>query len=156
MSGGLTLSLKPREKFLVGGCLLENGPKKSSIKIVDDHVRVLRLSDALHPDEVKTPVTRAYHVAQLILACEVAEQAGKIELLERLEQLRPVFAKTPAAEAMDRAVASAEAGRYHAVLSALKLVIGVEVHLLEHLIMAQQAATRELAEDDLPRAASAR
>lgn len=144
MSGGLTLSLKPREKFLVGGCLVENGPKKSSIKIVDDNVLVLRLSDALHPDEVKTPVTRAYHAAQLILACEVAEEEGKDDLLQRLEELAAVFRRTPVSEELEKAISAAKVGRYHGVLGALKPVIGLEVQLLEGLLMKQLAQTRAL------------
>lgn len=137
MSGGLTLSLKPREKFLVGGCLLENGPKKSSIKIVDDSVFVLRLSDALHPDEVTTPVTRAYHLAQLILACEVAEDEGQPDLLQRLNQLGSVFCRTPEAETIRAAITGALGRRYHAVLTNLKQLRALETEMLSMAMGAQ-------------------
>lgn len=154
--GGLTLSLKPREKFLVGGCLLENGPKKSSIRIPDDSVFVLRLSDALHPDEIRTPVTRAYNCTQMILACEVEEQVGKAELLERLDQLRTVFTETPAAEALEKALNAVQQRRYHATMAALKTVIGFEAALLERLLLEQLAATRSLVGEETREAAAAR
>lgn len=146
MPGGLTLSLKPGEKFLVGGCLVENGPKKSSIRIVDENVLVLRLSDALHPDEIKTPVTRAYHVAQSILASAVDQQEGLDELLVRLEELKIVFERLPVSSSLEKAIEAARAKRYHAVLNALKSVIGLEAELLERLLIAQQAMTRKLTE----------
>ena len=130
MTGGLTLSLKPREKFLVGGCLVENGPKRSSIRVVDDNVFVLRLTDALHPDEVCTPVTRAYHVAQMILACEVSEDAVRDDLVERLEVLETIFSQTPEAEAIKSAVAAAHARRYHGVINALKQLRRLEAAML--------------------------
>ncbi|WP_370335897.1 flagellar biosynthesis repressor FlbT [Parvularcula marina] len=156
MAGGLTLSLKPREKFLVGGCLVENGPKKSSIKIIDESVRVLRLSDALHPDEVKTPVTRAYHLAQMILACAVEETDARQDLLNRLNELQMVFEETPACDLIARATEAAGLRRYHAVLGSLKTVIGLEAHLLEKILLEQQALTRNLADCELPRTAAAR
>lgn len=131
-SGGLTLSLKPYEKFLVGGAMVENGPRKSSIRIVDGNVFVLRLSDALHPDEVTTPLTRAYHVAQLILACELDEESGLRELLGRLEPLGRIFSRTPGDEIMQAAIRAALRRRYHSVLSYLKNLRNLEAELLDH------------------------
>lgn len=128
--GGITLTLKPKEKFLIGGNLIENGPRRTSIRITEG-VFVLRVSDALHPDDVKTPITRAYHVAQLILACEVREFDGKAELLSRLDQLSAIFAKTVHREAIDNAIEAAECGRYHRVLIALKGLFPIEAELLK-------------------------
>ncbi len=127
---GLTLTFKPGERFLVGGHLLENGPRRSSMRIVDDGVFVLRLSDALHPDEVTTPVRRAYHAAQLILACEVELDEGRAALLEQLEALSGVFIDTPHADVIDRAIEAAEAGRFHAVLVGLKSLMPIEAEML--------------------------
>lgn len=129
---GLILSLKPNEKFLVGGCLVQNGPKRSSIRIVDDGTFVLRLSDALHPDHINTPVTRTYHVAQLILACEIDKELGHEILLARLAELIRIFAKTEGAASVARAAASASSRRYHGVLTALKALIPIEESLLPH------------------------
>jgi len=58
---GLVLSLKAEEKFLVNGALLINGSKRSQIRIGGDDVNVLRLSDAMHPREITTPVRRVYY-----------------------------------------------------------------------------------------------
>jgi flagellar protein FlbT len=127
---GLTLTLRPRERFLVGGNLLENGPRRGSIRIVEDGAFVLRLSDALHPDDVRSPVTRAYHVAQLILACELAEEEGHPELCRRLEELADVFDATPHAETVARAREGAAERRYHRVLVALKALMPIEAQLL--------------------------
>lgn len=123
---GLTLTLRPREKFLVGGHLVENGPRRSSIRIEDDSVFVLRLSDALHPDDVNTPVTRAYHAAQLILACEVTKDDGKADLLNRLDELLNVFKKTPHEALVMRTKFCVEADRFHGVLVGLKALMAVE------------------------------
>lgn len=127
---GLTLTLRPHERFLVGGCLVQNGPRRGSIRIADEHVFVLRLSDALHPDEVSTPVTRAYHAAQLILACEVPAAEGQPDLLRRLEELERVFAGTAHAATVSRARDAAAEGRFHAALIGIKAMMAVERCLL--------------------------
>lgn len=127
---GLTLTLKPREKFLVGGNLVQNGPRRSSIRIADGNVFVLRLSDALHPDEVTTPVRRAYHVVQLILACELSLEEGRSDLLERLGQLAKIFEGTPHDLLLKRICVCAASGRYHGVLTGLKALLPVEDELL--------------------------
>lgn len=127
---GLSLTLKPGERFLVGGALLENGPKRSSITIKDDDVFVLRLSDAIHPDDACTPVRRAYFAAQRILAAEVAPEAGAGALLDLLAPLADVFTGTPLDEAIVRARQSAEAGRYHGTLAALRQLFPVEDAML--------------------------
>lgn len=127
---GLTLTLKPREKFLVGGNLVENGPRRSSIRIADENVFVLRLSDALHPNQVNTPVRRTYHAAQLILACEVSAEEGQPELLTRLTSLTKVFGRTPHASLIQRICSCAISGRYYGVLVGLKTLIDVEDAML--------------------------
>ncbi len=127
---GLTLTLKPREKFLVGGNLVENGPRRSSIRIADEAVYVLRLSDALHPDQVNTPVRRAYHAAQMILACETTPEEGAPELLSRLGQLAEIFGKTPHVELMQRICSCAMAGKYYGVLVGLKSLVDIEAEML--------------------------
>ena len=127
---GLSLTLKPRERFLVGGHLVENGSKRSSITIKDESVLVLRLSDALHPDDVDTPLRRAYYTAQLILATEIAEEEGAASLREQLAPLTHIFAKTEHGQVLARAADAAEARRYHGVLTALKSLFDVEAAML--------------------------
>ncbi|MEM9988290.1 MAG: flagellar biosynthesis repressor FlbT, partial [Pseudomonadota bacterium] len=73
---GLLLNLKPYEKFLVGGIVLQNGQRRSQLRILDDKAGVLRLSEALHPDRVKTPLTRAYYAAQSIVVGDESEVSG--------------------------------------------------------------------------------
>ncbi|MBB4659640.1 flagellar biosynthesis repressor FlbT [Parvularcula dongshanensis] len=128
--GRLTLTLRPNERFLVGGCLVENGPKRSAITVMDEGTFVLRLSDALHPNAVKTPVRRAYYAAQLILANECSPEDGKAALEVQLAALADVFAGTPHIEDVDRAAAFASAGRFHGVLMALKPLFTVEDEML--------------------------
>ena len=91
---GLILNLKPGEKFLVNGIVLENGSRRGQIKIEGNAAKVLRLSDALHPDDVDTPVKRAYYLAQLILSCDMSEEEAQPALLQDLKKLEFALAET--------------------------------------------------------------
>ncbi len=88
---GLVLKLAPNERVLINGAVIENGERRSKISIRTPNVNVLRLKDAIHPDEAKTPVTRACYIAQLILSGDVDVEQGRHQLIVAIEQLSQVF-----------------------------------------------------------------
>lgn len=126
---GLVISLKPNENFLVNGALLKNGPKRGQICVGDD-VSILRMSDAIHPDEATTPVTRVYYTTQIILSCDVKACDVDVELQTGLAGLANVFEGTPIAKSIEKAIKSAKMGRYYSVLCALKPLLEIESEML--------------------------
>lgn len=129
---GLMLSLKADEKFLVNGALVQNGPKRAQIRLPDNNVNVLRLSDCLHPDDINTPVRRAYYLAQLILSGDVRRDTGKLKLTAALYDLDKVFAGTSVEALITKALQDTTQERYYSVLVTLKRVLSVEGQLLGH------------------------
>lgn len=127
---GLIISLKPNEKFLVNGIRLSNGPKRGQLCIEDDNVRILRLSDALHPDEATTPVKRAYYDTQLLLSCDRDLEEGKKLVIDGLITLQAVFQTTPMAKVFDKAINAASQNKFYSVLYALRGVFELEAELL--------------------------
>ena len=65
---GLVLKLGPRERVMINGVVMENGDRRTRINIMTPEANVLRLRDAIHPDDAKTPVKRVCYIAQLALA----------------------------------------------------------------------------------------
>lgn len=126
---GLVISLKPNENFLVNGALLKNGPKRGQICVGDD-VSILRMSDAIHPDEATTPVKRVYYTTQVILSCDVKASDVDLELQTGLAGLATVFEGTPIAKSVEKALRSAKVGRYYSVLCALKPLLEIESEML--------------------------
>ena len=129
---GLVLSLKADEKFLVNGALVQNGPKRGQIRLPDNDVNVLRLSDCLHPDEINTPVRRAYYLAQLILSGDTVPASGALDLLASLSKLDKVFTGTSVEPGITKALVDAGRGRYYSVLVTLKRVLPIEQKMLIH------------------------
>jgi len=129
---GLMLSLKADEKFLVNGALVQNGPKRAQIRLPDNNVNVLRLSDCLHPDEINTPVRRAYYFAQLILSGDLERASGRLKLTAALYDLDKVFAGTSVETLITKTLQDTTQERYYSVLVTLKRVLSVEEQLLPH------------------------
>ena len=48
--------------------LIENGDRRGRLSIITPNANILRLRDAIHPDEVTTPVRRVCYIAQLVLS----------------------------------------------------------------------------------------
>jgi flagellar protein FlbT len=79
---GLVLKLKANEKVLINGIVLQNGDRPSRLRVRTPGVSVLRLRDALHPEDAVTPLRRLYYVAQLAVAGEVDEECARLEVLD--------------------------------------------------------------------------
>ncbi len=127
---GLMLSLKADEKFLVNGAMVQNGPKRAQIRLPDNSVNVLRLSDCLHPDEINSPVRHAYYLAQLILSGDIGRDSGKLKLTAALYDLDKVFAGTSVETLITKILLDTTQERYYSVLVGLKRVLPLEEQML--------------------------
>lgn len=88
---GLVLKLGPGERLLVNGAVIENGDRRARVAVLTPDANILRLRDAIRPDEANTPVRRVCYIAQLILSGDVAPQKGHEQILSGIEQLSQVF-----------------------------------------------------------------
>jgi flagellar protein FlbT len=130
MSGGLIIRLRPYEKFLVNGVVIENGEKRTRLRIKSQNANILRLRDALHPKEATTPVKRLYYVAQLILTGDAKPEDGDAELIRGLESLCEALPDAKHQEIIDRAQNSLGKREYYQVMKTLRELIPVEEQLL--------------------------
>ena len=77
---GLVLKLNPRERVLINGAVIENGDRRSRLSIMTPNVNILRLRDAIRPDEATTPVRRVCYIAQLVLSGDVKIEDARVQL----------------------------------------------------------------------------
>ena len=126
---GLVLSLRPYEKVLIGGVVVQNGDKRSSLRVLDDAAGVLRLSDAMHPDDAKTPLSRCYYAAQLMLTGQ-AGKGGEALLAGLLRDAAAAFEGFAFAPDIARARAAAREGAWFRVMRALRPLLPQEAALL--------------------------
>ncbi len=128
---GLVLKLAPNERVLINGAVIENGDRRSKIAIRTPNAKVLRLKDAIHPDQANTPVGRACYIAQLILSGDAEPAEGKRQLLLAIAQLALVFERVGSQAILHDARASVEDGAVYPALRRLRELLPQEDQLIQ-------------------------
>jgi len=127
---GLVLKLGPRERVLVNGAVIENGDRRSRISIVTPNANILRLRDAIHPEEVNTPVRRVCYIAQLVLSGDADKDEARMQLLRGIEHLSQVFTDHDSRAQLDHATDAVLADQTYQALKALRALLPREERLL--------------------------
>lgn len=127
---GLVLKLGPKERVLLNGAVIENGDKRCKFSIVSPDAKILRLKDALHPDEVKTPVARVCYTAQLILSGDLSADETRLSLLKKIEELSQVFRDTDSRRQLSIATNALIADEHYHCLKALRALLPREARIL--------------------------
>lgn len=130
---GLVLKLAPHERVLINGAVIENGDRRSRLSIMTPKANILRLRDAIHPDEVTTPVRRVVYIAQLVLSGDAEPDLARQQLLRGIEQLSQALTDTDSREQLTLATEALLADDFYRALRALRLLIPREDRLLSRV-----------------------
>lgn len=127
---GLILKLGPRERVLINGAVIENGDKRSRLAIKTPGANILRLKDAIHPEEANTPVRRTCYAAQLLLSGDSEVEPTKRQVLRRIEELSRILTDHDSRSFLDTATAAISDEQYYRALKALRALLPREDRLL--------------------------
>ncbi|MFY9212025.1 MAG: flagellar biosynthesis repressor FlbT [Aestuariivita sp.] len=127
---GLVLKLGPKERVLINGAVIENGDRRSRLSIVTPDANVLRLRDAIHPDEATTPVKRVCYAAQLVLTGDAGPKESRMALLRRIEELSQVFKDPDSRASIAQATHALVNDQHYLCLKALRSLLPREERLL--------------------------
>lgn len=132
---GLILKLAPHERVLINGAVIENGDRRSRFSIVTPNANILRLRDAIHPEEVRTPVRRVCYIAQLVLSGDVSAEDAGPQLMRGIEQLSQVLTDDDSRQKLGLATQAVLDGDYYPAMRHLRALLPREERLF--------AATRQ-------------
>ncbi|GAA6191085.1 flagellar biosynthesis repressor FlbT [Phaeobacter gallaeciensis] len=127
---GLVLKLAPKERVLINGAVVENGDRRGRLSIVTPDANILRLRDAIHPEEATTPVRRVCYAAQLVLTGDSDPEASRLSLLRRIEELSQVFTDRDSRVSLAEATEALIANHHYKCLKALRTLLPREDRLL--------------------------
>ena len=127
---GLVLKLGPKERVLINGAVIENGDRRSRLSIVSPNANILRLRDAIHPDEANTPVRRVCYAAQLVLTGDSAADTARMPLLRRIEELSQILTDPDSRKQLSLATEAVLGDQYYQCLKALRALLPREERLL--------------------------
>lgn len=86
----LKLSLKPGEKFVLNGAVVQNGDRRA-VLVLQNKASVLREKDIMQPDEVQTPARRIYFPVMMMYLDEGNAERFYDEFVRRLTEFMGVI-----------------------------------------------------------------
>ncbi|KGM49767.1 flagellar biosynthesis repressor FlbT [Pseudooceanicola atlanticus] len=128
--GGLVLKLGPKERVLINGAVIENGDRRSRLSIMTPNVNILRLKDAIHPDDATTPVRRVCYLAQLVLTGDADAEEMEFQLLRRIEELSQILTDPDSRKLLSEASHAVLQDQHYQCLKALRSLLPREERLL--------------------------
>ena len=131
LMAGLVLKLRAHEEVLINGVVMRNGERNVRLVVKSPDANILRLSEALQPEEAATPVSRLCYLAQQVVAGEREGDETRPELLRGLNDLNVALDGHPAASHLADAGAALEEGKFYGAFRALKRMIPVEADLMQ-------------------------
>ena len=127
---GLVLKLGPSERLLINGAVIENGPRRARLNILTAGASILRLRDALHPDEVNTPVARLCYATQLVLTGDTPLDDCSEQLLAEIDRIAFALRDTQSHAALSEARSAIEVGNAYRALRSMRSLLETEARLL--------------------------
>ena len=86
----LKLSLKPGERFVLNGAVVQNGDRRG-VLLLQNKASVLREKDIMQPDEVTTPAKRIYFPLMMMYLDESSAGRQYDEFAHRLTEFMGVI-----------------------------------------------------------------
>jgi flagellar biosynthesis repressor protein FlbT len=126
---GLVLKLGPHERVLINGAVIENGERRSRLAVVTPNAHILRLRDAIHPEEVNTPVRRVCYIAQLVLSGDADPEEARMQLMRGIEQLSQVLTDHDSRALLTQATTAVIEDQHYQALKALRSLLPREERL---------------------------
>jgi flagellar protein FlbT len=127
---GLVLKLGPHERVLINGAVIENGDRRSKLAIMTPNANILRLRDAIHPEQATTPVRRVCYIAQLVLSGDADPTATRHQLLRGIEQLSQALTDPDSRRLLAEASRAVLEEQHYQTLKALRSLLPREERLL--------------------------
>lgn len=95
---GLILKLRPHEQLMINGVVIENGDRKTLLRVKTEGADILRMRNAISPESATTNLKRTCYLAQLAVGGGLSKEKAAEEV-ETILRLDSDFAATPAGRA---------------------------------------------------------
>jgi flagellar protein FlbT len=126
----LKLRLKPDEKIIIGGAVIQNGSKASEF-VVENTVPILRQKDIMAERDAESPARRVYFVIQLMYI----DREKQVDYHTRYWDLvKDILAAAPSTKPyLDRISEQIVAGDFYQALKLTRKLIDYEEELISHV-----------------------
>jgi len=127
----LKLSLKPGERFVLNGAVVQNGDKRG-VLILQNKASVLREKDILQPEDANTPARRIYFPVMMMYLDESSAEKFYDDFAQRLTEFMGVIKNPDVLASCVAASRHVMAREYYKGLLAARKLIEYEDERLGH------------------------
>jgi flagellar protein FlbT len=128
----LKLSLKPGEKFVLNGAVVQNGDRRA-VLILQNKASVLREKDIMQPDNVITPARRIYFPVMMMYLDETGAGQYYNEFVLRMSEFMGVIANPVILDVCVNVSKHCMAKEYYKALMLCRKLIEYEDERLGHV-----------------------
>ncbi len=128
----LKLSLKPGERFVVNGAVLQNGDRRA-VLLLQNKASILREKDIIQPDEANTPAKRIYFPIMMMYLDPAEANKFYDEFVLRLNEFMGAIRSTDVLKecvSLSREVMAAD---YYKALTRCRKLLTYEQGLLDNV-----------------------
>jgi flagellar protein FlbT len=94
------------------------------------NANILRLRDAIHPEEVNSPVRRVCYIAQLVLSGDADPKEATHQLYRGIEQLSQVLTDVDSRQLLTAATAAVAEAQFYQAMKCLRGLLPREERLM--------------------------
>ena len=128
----LKLSLKPGEKFVLNGAVVQNGDRRS-VLVLQNKASVLREKDIMQPDDASSPARRIYFPVMMMYLDETAAEKFYDEFVRRLTEFMGVITNPSVLAECVNVSKHCMAREYYKALMSCRKLIEYEDERLGHV-----------------------
>ena len=128
----LKLSLKPSERFVINGAVVQNGDRRTDLVILNK-VSILREKDIMQLENADTPVKRIYFAVMMMYMDSKSEKQFYQEFVERISEFMKAIKNEEALAACVSIIENVQAKQYYKALAICKKLIPFEKQRLEYV-----------------------
>jgi flagellar biosynthesis repressor protein FlbT len=138
----LKLSLKPGEKFVLNGAVVQNGDRRCSL-VLQNKASVLREKDIMQPEEANSPARHVYFPVMMMYLDESAAEKHYDEFLRRMTEFMSVIANPLVLAECVTVSKGIMAKEYYKALMACRKLIDYEDERLHNVAESVPGGLRE-------------
>ncbi|MBI1361638.1 MAG: flagellar biosynthesis repressor FlbT [Alphaproteobacteria bacterium] len=128
----LKLSLKPGERFVVNGAVLQNGDRRA-VLLLQNKASILREKDIIQPEDANTPVRRIYFPIMMMYLDPPGASEFYDEFVLRMNEFMGVTRHTEILKECVSTSREVMAGEYYKALTRCRKLLTYEQGLLANV-----------------------
>lgn len=126
----LKLSLKPGEKFVLNGAVMQNGDRRATL-VLQNKASVLREKDIMHEHEVDTPAKRVYFPIMVMYLSDKLDDKAYDEFVLRMTEFMNAISSPDVLQSCVTISRDVMAGEYYKALMRCRKLIAYEEERLK-------------------------